>query len=200
MRRPAALGTAPASAAVLALATATVLALAAAAPRAPTHPEGAPPAHTGGFGEPTCISCHFGHELAEPGATLRLEGVPDAYTPGERYTLHVVLAMDGLPRGGFQLTARFADGELAGQQAGTLHPADDRAIAVDFDAVTYASHSYDGTYPTTPDTLRWPLHWTAPETASADIVFHLVANAADDDESPFGDRIYGGVWALGVGR
>ena len=66
--------------------------LLAAAGRTSVHrlyPEEPPPAHTGGFGEPTCLQCHFDGALNEPGGELRVEGLPEAYMPGETYTLDV---------------------------------------------------------------------------------------------------------------
>ena len=164
-----------------------VTALIAGAP----YPDKPPPGHTGGFGEPTCLDCHFGGELNEPGGGVSLTGVPEAYAPGERYRITVVLTRDGLRGGGFQLAARFAAGELAGAQAGTLTPVDDRA-AVDEDrtaGVQYAQHTLAGLGPVASDTVRWLLEWTAPEEGG-DVVFHVAANAVDLDESPFGDWIY----------
>ncbi len=156
------------------------------------YPERPPPAHTGGFGEPTCRRCHFDQELDAPGGALTLGGVPEAYAPGARYRLRVALARPAMQRGGFQLAARFAEGEQAGRQAGTLRPVDDRVEVVldDSSAVAYAHHTGAGTLLEAPEAARWTVEWTAPEAASGRVVFHVAANAANDDDSELGDYIY----------
>ncbi|HEX7050794.1 MAG TPA: choice-of-anchor V domain-containing protein [Longimicrobiales bacterium] len=177
----------PAAAPVIGLALALGV-LAAARPRFPDRP---PPAHTGGFGEPTCQECHFEGEPNEPGGTLTLAGVPEAYRPGERYRITITLARSGMRRGGFELAARHASGPLEGRQAGELRPVDARAAVTPYGtpAVTYVHHTAAGTALETPGTARWTIEWTAPTTGGP-VIFHVAANAADDDESPFGDFIY----------
>lgn len=167
----------------------------AAAP--PLYPASPPPAHTGGFGEPTCHSCHFEANLNEPGGTLSLAGAPTAYLPGESYRLEVVLTHGEMVSAGFQLAVRLADGPHAGAQAGELRPLDDRtAITIDGERrVQYLHHTDPGSRLRTPGTTRWSFEWIAPvagaeQDGSGAVVFHLVANAADGDDSPFGDLIY----------
>lgn len=159
---------------------------------APFYPQDPPAAHTGGFGEPTCHRCHFDQPMNAPGGSLRLVGVPELYRAGARYTLTVELARPAMQRGGFQVSARFADGARGGRQAGRLGRLDDRVEVVrdDSSAVQYAHHTETGTTLATPDTMRWRVAWTAPETALARVVFHLSANAANDDASEFGDFVY----------
>src|SRR5690606_8758969 len=60
---------------------ACALLVAAAGVRLP-YPDRPPPAHTGGFGEPTCQQCHFDAPLNDPGGALYVEGLPERYTPG----------------------------------------------------------------------------------------------------------------------
>ncbi len=179
---------------VLVLAAYLMLALGQAPPPAGSHParyaDAPPPAHTGGFGEPTCRQCHFGGELNAPGGTLALDGVPKTYAPGERYEITVRLRRDEMQRGGFELAARFAEGPAAGAQAGTLHPADTQRVAITTeDRVQYAHQTLAGTKLDTADAARWALIWTAPDT-TAPVVFHAAANAANDDASAFGDLVY----------
>lgn len=155
------------------------------------YPDRPPPGYTGGFGEPTCLDCHFEGELNEPRGAVSLEGVPDRYMPGERYRIMVVLAREGLRAGGFQLAARFAGGERAGGQAGVLAPVDVRTDLAEGPEtrVQYLHHTLAGLEPSSPDTVRWELAWSAPDEGG-DVVFHVAANAADLDASPFGDWIY----------
>ncbi len=163
--------------------------------RAPGYPEAPPVAHTGGFGEPTCQQCHFDLPLNDPGGALTLDGVPDDYAAGARYLLTAQLIRPEMRRSGFQVSARFADGARAGQQAGLLQPVNDHVDVVldDASAIQYAHHTKPGTHLAAPDTARWTLAWTAPEAAGR-IVFHLTANAANDDASEFGDYVYSGTW------
>ena len=156
------------------------------------YPEAPPLAHTGGFGEPTCQRCHFDGPLNDPTGTLTLGGIDDDLSAGKRYRLEVRLARPGLRRGGFQLAARFEDG----QQAGGFETVDGRVAVVraDSSGVLYAHQNAAGTEASARDTLRWVIEWTAPDTASARILFHAAANAANDDASEFGDWIYTGAW------
>lgn len=150
--------------------------------------DGAPPGHTGGFGEPTCRACHVGPEEAR--AEVLLRGVPRAYQPGRTYPIVVEVTRPGLGRGGFQLAVRFAAGSAAGRQAGSLEPAGPGAAVVSGEeGVQYAGHAVDGTRPVAPDTARWSLRWTAPCGSTGTVVFHAAGNAANDDDSPFGDAI-----------
>jgi hypothetical protein len=170
--------------AAAALATALLLAV----PEASATRERPPTAHTGGFGEPTCQTCHFDSDLNSGPGSLRLLGVPETYAPGTVYPLTVLLVEPGLRAAGFQLTARFEDGT----QAGSLGPADPQQRRIDVTTdrqVQYAHHLYDGTFPVSPDSARWTVLWTAPAEGRT-VSFHLAANAADDDSSPLGDFIY----------
>ncbi len=163
---------------------------AAVPPKPPAHryADAPPPAHTGGFGEPTCHACHFDGSLNEEGGSLTIAGVPDAYEPGARYRLTVRLRRADLGAAGFELAVRFPDGT----QAGTLRPTDGRAEVSTADAsgVQYAHHTPAGSKPTASDSVRWTLEWKAPTAARDSVAFHAAANAANGDASEFGDFIY----------
>ena len=153
------------------------------------YADGAPPGFSGGFGEPSCHACHFHHEVNTLPGRVALTGVPERYVAGERYPLTVTLSRAGLRTGGFQLTARFADG---GAQAGTLQPApgDEQRVKVERPgAIEYAGQRRAGSQPVAGDGLRWTLVWTAPSTGGA-VQFHAAANAGDNDETVEGDFVY----------
>lgn len=155
---------------------------------APGYRSGPPAAHTGGFGEPSCDGCHMGPAATAQDA-LVLEA-PVRYTPGERYDIRVRLADPGLAAAGFQLAVRFADAPAAGRQAGTLSPVDSTVTVITSAAgVEYASQTSAGSRPAGAAGAAWLIHWTAPPEGAA-VVFHVAANAADDDDSPLGDRIH----------
>lgn len=180
-RTPARLGV-PAAALCLAAA------LLVAATDARATRERPPTAHTGGFGEPTCHTCHFDNDVDSGPGRLLLRGVPDRAVPGSSYDLTVLLVEPGLLAAGFQLSARFQDG----RQAGTLAAAEGHEARTDITTdrnIQYAHHIYDGSLPVAPDTARWTIRWTAPADLEP-VVFHVAANAADDDTSPLGDHIY----------
>ncbi|HXF95129.1 MAG TPA: choice-of-anchor V domain-containing protein [Gemmatimonadales bacterium] len=163
------------------------------APAGRPYADGPPPGHTGGFGEPTCTACHAENPLNAPGGTLSLAGLPTAYVPGATYRVTVTLRRGALRRAGFEVTARFASGEGAGAWR-----ARDSATATTRgeNGVVYAHHTRAGSTLTRPGTAQWTLEWTAPP-ANGDIVFHAAANAANDDNSEFGDFIYTAAFRIG---
>lgn len=147
-----------------------------------------PPGYTGGFSEPSCHECHFQADVNAGPGTLTIDGLPAAYEPDISYTITITLAQKGLAAGGFQMSARFGDGTQAGHLAGAGIDAARIDVTTRKD-VQYIHHVYAGTRRVAPDTTRWQVVWTAP-AAGAPVVFHIAANAADDDESPLGDMIY----------
>ncbi len=163
-----------------------------AAAGATAYSDGPPLAHTGGFGEPTCHRCHFDHPLNADSESLRLDGLPGSYAPGARYTLTIRLADEALRRAGFQMAARFVDGPAAGSQAGELLAPDTNVrVRTAASGVQYAHHSQAGSQPSTPGVASWSVVWRAPQGGeNAPVAIHLVANAANGDDSEFGDRVH----------
>jgi hypothetical protein len=157
----------------------------------PLFKAGPPPAHTGGFGEPTCRACHSDAGLNEPGGELAITGAPAGYEPGRTYQLEVALRHTGMLRAGFQLAARFADGAAAGRPAGVLASGDGRSVVIwdTLSHVSYIEHTQIGT-DLRGDAGRWLVSWTAPSDARGVVAFHAAGNAANDDDSPLGDFIY----------
>ncbi|HEX2163349.1 MAG TPA: choice-of-anchor V domain-containing protein [Thermoanaerobaculia bacterium] len=161
------------------------------APVAARYADRPPPAHTGGFGEPTCALCHRGAPVDAPGGSLTLV-VPPSYAAGEVVEIELRLARPGMERAGFELAARFADGELAGRPAGTLAAASPavRILPAHRPAgVAYAVHGEEGAEPADGE-ARWRLRWRAPDPAAGPVVFHAAANAGNLDDSEYGDFVY----------
>ncbi len=149
------------------------------------HP---PLAHTGGFGEATCHTCHFDGPLNGGDGTLSVDGLPDTVRTGRVYPLTVRLTAE-MERSGFMLSVRHPDG----RQAGDLVPRDTSRVAVatpDTTAVQYAHHTLEGTALPKPDRAAWTIEWRAPAAAADSAIVHVAANAANDDASEFGDDIY----------
>ena len=161
--------------------------LLAAASNGQGYEDGAPPGHTGGFGEPDCSLCHSDSDKNPPDGTLEISGLPDRYLPGERYDLAVVLKYPELRSGGFQLSIRSATGEAAGE----VVPLTGRTRVVAAGGQDYLQHSRDGREAEKDGIIRWIFEWIAPRDAERPIVnLHVAANAANDDRSALGDRIF----------
>lgn len=144
------------------------------------HPDGPPPAHTGGFGEKTCTDCHFG---GAPTGSATLTGLPDSWEPGRTYRLSLILHSTSMERAGFQLSARFPDGS----QAGTLKSVTDRVAFSLHQGVQYAAHTEAGSWAGA-DSALWSLLWVAPEKTDS-VQFNAALNAGNGDNSPLGDAV-----------
>lgn len=155
------------------------------------HADGPPEGHTGGFGESTCQDCHSENELNASGGVLGVEGVPATYQPGARYRIAVVLHSDDMGSAGFQAAFRFSDGELRGTQAGRLEPMDAMVVVRKStpNGVEYVQHTETGSHIAQGELAVWHFHWTAPGDRGS-VTLHVAANAANGDNSPFGDLIY----------
>jgi hypothetical protein len=158
------------------------------ADHAPPFRDGPPAHYTGGFGEPTCVSCHFEGRLNESPGSLALEGVPEQYEAGKTYPVTVTLSRPGMKIAGFELSVRFESGAQAGKLELLPQDEDSLGITVDRD-VQYVHHLRPGTSRVVSDTARWTVRWTAPSNA-APVVFNAAGNAADSDDSQAGDYIF----------
>ena len=153
------------------------------------YAEGAPAGFSGGFKEDSCQACHFSETLNAAPGKITIDGAPDTFAAGEKYTLTITLTRDGMKRVGFQLTARFKDG--AGQ-AGLLAPgsADTERIQVESSSgIQYAGQKLAGSVVGDAGVARWVVDWTAPASGGA-VIFNVAANAANGDERVDGDFIY----------
>ncbi|MDE2878129.1 choice-of-anchor V domain-containing protein [Candidatus Palauibacter soopunensis] len=155
----------------------------------PPHIDGPPPGHTGGFGEPTCATCHFGAPLNEPGSTLEVLGLHGGYRPGQRHPVTIRFESFDMLSAGFQGSFRFADGDRRGAGAGEIRPLDDRVTVVRGENGTeYVQHTGAGATPTD-GVVDWTFEWRAPD-AETPVVLHLAANSGGGDDSPLDDLVY----------
>jgi hypothetical protein len=165
-------------------------AMLAAVPAALRHIDGPPPAHTGGFGEPTCHVCHVDETLNSPGGAIELDALPDSVAASTAVRFSVIVRHAKLERAGFELAFRFASGPRAGQQAGHLRSVDDRTrVTAGPGEVQYAHHVRTSIDPVEKGVGRWTLEWIAPPDAGA-VVLHVAANASPWNDSELGDWIY----------
>jgi len=154
------------------------------------YDDGPPPAHTGGFGEPTCAECHDDNPVNADGGTLQLDGVPQSYTPGRSYTIRIVLRRAGLQRAGFQVASRFSKGPSTGKQAGTWIVDGDLVQATTANDVVYVEQTKSGNVVKPIGAIDWSVDWQAPAAPQGAVSFHVSANASNRDDSALGDFIY----------
>ena len=150
--------------------------------------DGPPPRVTGGFGEDSCVACHWDDENDGLGM-LKVTGFPEYFEPGERYPIGVVLVREGMQVAGFQLAARYeADTSQAGRFEVPSHQEARVAVTADRE-VEFAQHRLDGTELSAPDRAGWKVDWVAPDAGGV-VVVHVSAVAGDGDESQLGDYVY----------
>lgn len=164
--------------------TSAALAMAAGvAMAAPAHAhKGLAPWENAGLpGGDTCMQCHFDGVAVEDSEALALKGLPETIEAGATYPLTVRLTDRAMGAGGSIISAVNAAGEASGAFA-----------AVDEGVEAQAAQARSTTKAASPDdgSIEWRMEWTAPEEVAAPIRFYLLANAANDDESPFGDTIH----------
>ena len=151
-----------------------------------------PPAHTGGFGEPSCAACHDDNRVNAEGGLLQLQSIPQSYTPGRPYTIAIILRRDGLQRAGFQIASRFSKGPSTGKQAGGWVVDGDlvQATNVTDSNVVYIHQTRKGNVVKPAGAIEWHMDWQAPAAAQGAVTFHVAANASNRDDSALGDFIY----------
>lgn len=142
--------------------------------------DGPPAGHTGGFGEPDCGACHVAPAAEAEAGELTIEGLPERYRPGATYTVTITLGAPGMNAGGVSAAARTG----AGGQAGRWRPLDGLEV-VGKSGVDYLRH----TSPARAPTARWRADWIAPCGCAGPVLLHVAGNAANDDDSEFGDRV-----------
>jgi len=131
--------------------------------------------------EDGCAACHFDGPVHAESEALSLEGLPDRVGRGQSYELTVGLS-DGTPeKAGFMIFFQHMSGPL-GETAS-------ESVAVDTNGAK-ARSSAAGSSPDAPSSARWRLRWTAPDSIDGPVRITIWGNAANGDDSPFGDRIH----------
>lgn len=172
--------------AAAALAVAAVLIAFGAAPLAVAFPDGAP--WEAAEAPEACNQCHFDASLVEASAALELVGLPERIEPGATVRFTLRLSDAAMASAGFLLAATGADGG-----AGRFGPVDARTSAEG----AKARSTEAGSRLSASGRAEWTLDWTAPAAAPASsVLFHVWANAANDDRSPFGDATHRRSWTF----
>lgn len=159
------------------------------APNKISYPEHLTGAFTGGFGEENCRSCHFDYSLNPDGGSLSVSGIPEDIDNGQTIDITITVRRSNLGRAGFQLTARYENGE----QAGRFRIGDGGRLAfteAGGDSLQYVQHTALGSKVTNKGSNSWVVSWISPLTVEETVVFNVAANAANGDQSEFGDYIY----------
>lgn len=154
-----------------------------------SYPEHLTGAFTGGFNEETCHSCHFDYEVNPNEGDLSISGIDKSIAGGEVAEFKIKVGREELGRAGFQLSVRFEDGSQAGQlkieESNRLTYT--RSVP---DSLQYIQHSEKGSEPDGADKSSWTVRWKAPEPGAGTVIFNIAANAANGDQSEFGDYIF----------
>lgn len=158
---------------------------------------GPPLGFTGAPGEGTCVGCHYTFGQPNPpntGGRVEITGLPVNYTPGQNYTVTVMLTHPTARAWGFELTALDQNGAAA--NSGALTVTDSATVLkresnASGQSRTYLSHNGEaGIARGRTGANSWSFRWTAPTTGAGDITFYAVGNAANNQVSPEGDYIY----------
>lgn len=157
--------------------------------RALNNADGPPAERTGAPSEANCTACHSGSVITNGTnwnkITLTTNIPAGGYVPGVTYSITLSLAQAGITRYGFETTVRNASGNMAGSFiAGT------GTFIQSSGGRSYINHIISGTsFPT--GTASWTFSWKAPTGANAsNVIFYVALNAANGDNTYFGDQIY----------
>lgn len=145
------------------------------------------PGHTGALGQPDCTACHFDNDANSRDGSVTLGGLPETYSAGQQYAISVTLEDDGLASGGFQLTVGSPEGGPVGQLDSTQ--TDVIKISDGGSGHSYIQHGKPRDMLADANDIEWTVVWTAPDENGA-IIVAVAAVAANDDDSPLGDKVY----------
>ena len=159
---------------------------------------GAPGGTSGAPGEDTCVVCHTGGGL-NSGAGKVTISFPDGttYAGGRTYRMRVTLEDPTASRWGFQLSVRK---EATTTAVGTFAvPATPTPAIVQILSGRYLTHSAasGSTFRAQRSQAAWEFDWTAPAAGTGAVRFYVAGNAANNNGSDSGDRIYSSNLALG---
>ncbi len=155
---------------------------------------GPSPSHTGAPGENNCTSCHISYPVNSGDGSIRIEGVPANYSPGQQIAVTVVLDHQDATNYGFQFTAI----DNTGKEVGTfgLPAQNPPQMQIDSNIVggntrQYIEHTSDGLFTDGVfGSNRWTFNWTAPSESAGKVDFYVAGNGANGDRGTSGDYIY----------
>lgn len=153
------------------------------------YPDGPPDGYAGDPpNRATCVACHNSFPLNSGQGRLQLNDLPERFRPGEQYRLTVQLSDPNARRWGFELTALNENN----QRAGTIAVVDQNITQISVsNQRQYLKHTLNGTFRNQANAAQWSFNWTAPDEENpGTITFYIAGNAANNNGSSSGDRIY----------
>ncbi|MBM3328861.1 MAG: T9SS type A sorting domain-containing protein [Calditrichaeota bacterium] len=143
----------------------------------------------------TCVQCHNTFALNSGQGRLELLNAPERYRSGQRYRITVRLSDPGASRWGFELTS------LNSQNArfGALTTVNNITQVSGFgNSPQYLKHNINGTFRGQGGAAQWEFDWTAPNGDNlGPVTFWFAGNAANNNNSTTGDRIYASSASIG---
>lgn len=142
-----------------------------------------PPVDYTGRSSANCTSCHSG-TLNPSGGSLNTTGTT-SYYPGRTYTFRITV--NGGSRYGFEMTSV--------QQSSTSTASGTFSTGTGIGVTTLSGLSF-ARHTTTNTTGIWDVIWTAPASNPQNTRFYITGNAANNDFSTSGDKIYTATYNL----
>jgi hypothetical protein len=134
-----------------------------------------------------CTACHDKHLVDTGTGSVRINGLPNVYEPGQTYYFTITTAQANRVRFGFQLTTI----DQLGKRAGTVASVDGYTQVLAQTGVggrQYIEHTNPGSLSPVAGSRTWQLKWTAPQTDIGTVRFYVAGNATnnsgvqDDDD------------------
>lgn len=160
---------------------------------------GPDPGHTGAPGDQTCAisGCHVGTALNGGGGNVTLTSAAGTtYTPGQQQTLTITITDSKAKIYGFQMTARLDSNPTGGQAGDFIAGAQQMVLCARGDlkpngklcpaneSIEFIEHNQ----PFTSNTIN--VTWTPPSSDAGSVTLYVAVNAANNDNTNFGDHIY----------
>lgn len=145
---------------------------------------GPPAGYSGAPGERNCTDCHVGAVNSDAAGSVAISNVPQAYQPGQQYTLNVTVQRSGRVKFGFEMTAI----DSSGNGAGTFAPLGGDTQTDTLGNRQYILHTLSGSNGS--NNRTWQVRWTAPSSNVGIVRFFAAGNAANNNGADTGDLIY----------
>lgn len=159
-----------------------------------TNNSGAGGGYTNAPSESNCTSCHSG--TLNSGKFLNNLNLGSSfhgggYLPDSTYTITISYSQPGLTKFGFSTTVLDkATSSPAGTLTSTGTRTQKRTRSYSGKTREYIEHTSSGTAQTSTNAISWTFDWTAPSSNIGDVVFYVVLNATNSNNSDNGDTIY----------
>lgn len=145
---------------------------------------------TGSPGEVNCTDCHSGTAVNSSGGSVTIscpELVNWEYTPGQTYTLNVVVSENAISLFGFAFEALLS----SGANAGTLTQGTGSTIkTANISGNVRRNVVHQLNAGASSGSHTWSFTWVAPATNVGNVTFYAAGNACNANGSDSGDHVY----------